>query len=75
MAKRTKTKVKLQEFPRNRITLLAITLKGGAHRKSDKAERRADHQRTQHAAREAFADRAGGFFWPQPLCAGFFRLG
>ncbi|RZU47309.1 hypothetical protein EV700_0264 [Fluviicoccus keumensis] len=59
MAKRSG--VKLLERPRNRLTLVAVTLKGGAHGKTEKAERRADHQQTQRASREAWSSRGDGF--------------
>lgn len=52
-----KSRVKLQERPRNLLTLVAIAQKGGAHGKSEKAERRAEHQLTRMDAREAFASR------------------
>lgn len=52
-------KVRLQERPRNLLTLVAINQKGGAHGKTEKAERRAHRQHTQHSAREAFASREG----------------
>lgn len=54
-------KVTLLARPRNWVTLVAIAQKGGAHGKAEKAERRAGHQRTEQAAREAFASREGGF--------------
>ncbi len=53
--------VKLLERPRNRLTLVAVALKGGAHGKSEKAERRADRQQTQRASREAWSSRGDGF--------------
>lgn len=61
MAKRTV--VKLLERPRNRLTLVAVALKGGAHGKSGKAERRAEHQQTQRASREVWSSRGDGL-WP-----------
>ncbi|MBP8111761.1 MAG: hypothetical protein RJA86_1630 [Pseudomonadota bacterium] len=56
MPKRKKV-VKLQERPRNLLTLAPIMQKGGAHGKSDKALRRAERQQTQLSAREAFSSR------------------
>lgn len=55
-----KPAVKRQERPRNLLTLVAVTLKAGAHRKSDKAVRRADHLQTQRASREAWSSRGDG---------------
>lgn len=57
-----KSRIKLQERPRNLLTLVAIAQKGGAHGKTEKAIRRADHQQTRMDAREAFASRGDGFF-------------
>jgi hypothetical protein len=56
MPKRKKV-VKLQERPRNLLTLAPIMQKGGAHGKSDKALRRAERQQTQLSAREEFSSR------------------
>jgi len=56
MPKRKKV-VKLQERPRNLLTLAPIMQKGGAHGKSDKALRRAERQQMQMSAREAFSSR------------------
>ena len=52
-----KSAVKLQERPRNLLTLAPIMQKGGAHGKSDKALRRAERQQMQMSAREAFSSR------------------
>jgi hypothetical protein len=59
MPKRKKV-VKLQERPRNLLTLAPIMQKGGAHGKSDKALRRAERQHTQMSAREEFSSRGDG---------------
>lgn len=56
MSKR-KPVVKIQERPRNLLTLAAIMQKGGAHGKPLKAMRRAEHQHTQKSAREGFSSR------------------
>ena len=56
MSKR-KPVVKIQERPRNLLTLAAIMQKGGAHGKTPKAIRRAEHQQTQKSAREGFVSR------------------
>ena len=52
-----KSAVKLQERPRNLVTLVAITQKGGAHGKTEKALRRTERQHTQMSAREEFSSR------------------
>mgnify|MGYP000001592313 CR=1 FL=1 len=52
-----KSVVKLQERPRNLLTLAPIMQKGGAHGKSDKALRRAERQYTQMSSRESFSSR------------------
>lgn len=52
-----KSAVKLQKRPRNLVTLVAITQKGGAHGKSEKALRRTERQHTQLSSREAFSSR------------------
>jgi hypothetical protein len=52
-----KSAVKLQKRPRNLVTLVAITQKGGAHGKSEKALRRTERQHIQLSAREAFSSR------------------
>lgn len=54
-----KSVVKLQERPRNLLTLAPIMQKGGAHGKSDKALRRAERQYTQMSSRESFSSREG----------------
>ena len=54
--------VTLQKRPRNVLTLVAIAQKSGAHGKTEKAQRRAEHQRTRNNAREAFASRGDAFF-------------
>ena len=59
MAKRVA--VKLLGRPRNRLTLVAVALNGGAHGKTGKAERRAEQQHTQRASREAWSSRGDGF--------------
>jgi hypothetical protein len=56
MPKRKST-VKVQERPRNLLTLAPIMQKGGAHGKSDKVLRRAERQHTQLSAREEFSSR------------------
>ena len=52
-----KSQVKLQERPRNLLTLAPIMKKGGAHGKSVKALRRAARQYTQLSAREDFSSQ------------------
>lgn len=54
---KSKPIVKLQKRPRNLLTLAPIMQKGGAHGKSAKALRRAEHQQTQMSAREGFSSR------------------
>lgn len=56
MSKR-KSQVKVQERPRNLLTLAPIMQKGGAHGKSVKALRRAERQHTQLFARGEFSSR------------------
>jgi len=54
---KSKKVVKIQERPRNLLTLAPIMQKGGAHGKTPKALRRAEHQHIQKSAREGFASR------------------
>ncbi len=56
-----KSVVKLQERPRNLLTLAPIMQKGGAHGKSDKALRRAERQYTQMSSRESFSSREDSY--------------
>ena len=58
-----KSQVKVQERPRNLLTLAPIMQKGGAHGKSDKALRRAERQHTQMSAREEFSSRGDAPVW------------
>lgn len=58
---KSKQVVKVQQRPRNLLTLAPIMQKGGAHGKSDKALRRADRQHTQQSSREAFSSRGDSF--------------
>lgn len=58
-----KSQVKVQERPRNLLTLAPIMQKGGAHGKSDKALRCAERQHTKMSAREEFSSRGDA-----PIC-------
>lgn len=58
---KSKKVVKVQERPRNLLTLAPIMQKGGAHGKTDKALRRADRQSMHQSSREAFSSRGDGF--------------